>query len=160
MPRLSPPAVHLSESDQVELEQLVNQHNTPQQLALRARIILAAAAGLNHAQIKAHLQISLDMARLWRKRWLSLVDGELSVSERLHDAERPGAPLRFSPEQQTALFALACEEPIRSGRPISHWTARELADELIKRQIVVSISTRHVGRLLAEADLQPHLIRY
>ena len=60
----------------------------------------------------------------------------------------------------TQLVALACEDPADCGRPISHWTARELADELIKRQIVVSISTRHVGRLLAEADLQPHLIRY
>jgi transposase len=82
------------------------------------------------------------------------------VWERLQDAERPGAPLTFSPEQQTTLFALACEDPARSGRPISHWTPRELADELIKRQIVESISPRHVGRLLAEADLKPHLIRY
>ena len=44
------------------------------------------------------------------------------------------------------------------GRPISHWTARELADEIIKRGIIESISIRHVGRLLAETELKPHAL--
>jgi hypothetical protein len=59
-----------------------------------------------------------------------------------------------------SLFAIACEDPGESGRPISHWTTRELADELIKRNIVESISPRHVGRLPDEADLKPHQIRH
>ncbi len=60
----------------------------------------------------------------------------------------------------THLFAIACEDPREFDRPISHWTSRELADELVKRNIVESISLRHVGRLLDEADLKPHQIRY
>ena len=39
------------------------------------------------------------------------------------------------------------------GRPISHWTPRELATEVVKLGIVTSISPRHVGRLMAEADV-------
>ena len=57
------------------------------------------------------------------------------------------------------LFAIACEDPQRCGRSISHWTSRELADELIKQGIVDHISARHVGRLLAQADLKPHQVR-
>jgi putative transposase len=43
---------------------------------------------------------------------------------------------------------------------ISHWTERELANEMIEQGIVESISPRHVGRLLSEAQLKPHQIRY
>jgi len=44
--------------------------------------------------------------------------------------------------------------------PISHWTARELAAEIMKQGIIETISVRHVGRLLKEAELQPHASRY
>ena len=57
-------------------------------------------------------------------------------------------------------MAVACEPPEKSGRPIDHWTGRELADEVKKRQIVNDISPRSVGRFLKEADLQPHRSRY
>lgn len=55
-------------------------------------------------------------------------------------------------EQMLQLFAIACEKPEKYGRPISHWTPRELADEVIKQGIVSMISPRHVGRLMEEAD--------
>jgi transposase len=59
-----------------------------------------------------------------------------------------------------AILAVACEPPEKSGRPITHWTAHELADEVIKRGIVPSISVTQVGRYLREAALQPHKKRY
>jgi putative transposase len=160
MPGLRPPVLTLSPSDQDALEQLVKRPSTPQQLAQRGRIILKAHAGKNHAQIARELTISLDMARLWRARWLALADRELSVIERLSDAYRPGAPATFTLEQQVQLMALACEDPALSGRPIHAWTGRELADECVKRGIVERISPRHVERLLAEADIKPHQSRY
>jgi hypothetical protein len=43
---------------------------------------------------------------------------------------------------------LACEAPEKAGRPISQWTGREIADEMVKREIVESISPRHAARLL------------
>ncbi len=75
--------------------------------------------------------------------------------ERLADAPRSGSPATFSLEQVLQLFAIACESPENYGRPISHWTSRELADEMMKQGIVESISPRHVGRLMDEADLKP-----
>lgn len=160
MPRLAPTSVCLTEAEQEQLQQLVNRHSTPQQIALRASIILLAADGQNHREIARQLNISRDMARLWRNRWLELSQKDTPVVERLADAPRPGGPMSFSLEQIVQLFAIACEKPEDYGRPISHWTARELADEVIKQGIIESISPRHVGRLLNEADLKPHQSQY
>ena len=72
----------------------------------------------------------------------------------------PCAPGKFTPQQVTQILAVACEPPEKSGRPITHWTAHELADEVVKRGIVTSISTSQVSRFLREAALQPHKSRY
>ena len=71
------------------------------------------------------------------------------VEEVLADEPRPGTPPTFTPEQIVRIVALACEDPREgSGRAITHWTPRELADEAVKRGIVKSISARSVGRFL------------
>jgi putative transposase len=159
MPRLAPPPLHLNAAEREQLEQLVHRHRTPQQIVLRARIILLADAGQNHREISRDLHISREMARLWRQRWLELSEQSLPVEERLADAPRPGGRMTFSLEQILQLFALACKHPQDYGRAISHWTARELADEMRQQGIVEHISPRHVGRLLEEADLKPHQIQ-
>jgi hypothetical protein len=46
------------------------------------------------------------------------------------------------------IIELACEAPEKSGRPISQWTAGEIAKEVIQRGIVETISGRHAARLL------------
>jgi len=43
------------------------------------------------------------------------------------------------------MAALACEAPMKAGRPISQWTGREIADELVKQGIVEQISARHAS---------------
>lgn len=138
----------------------VNRHSTPQQIALRAKIVLLADEGNNNRDIGRKLDTTRQMARRWRNRWLELSERDLPVIERLQDSERSGAPATFSMEQVVELFALACSPPCSYGRPISHWTERELANEMIEQGIVESISPRHVGRLLCEAQLKPHQIRY
>lgn len=160
MPRLAPTPLQLTEAERSQLQQVVKRHSTPQQIALRASIILLADEGLNHRDIGRQLNISRDMARLWRNRWIDLSQKDMPVLERLVDAPRPGSPATFSLEQVLQLFAMACESPETYGRPISHWTSRELADEMMKQGIVESISPRHVGRLMDEADLKPHQSQY
>jgi putative transposase len=76
------------------------------------------------------------------------------VIERLQDAPRPGKPAIFSAEQWCQIMALACEPPEVSGRPISHWTPRELAAEAVNQGIVETISERHVGRFLKSGRAQ------
>ncbi len=151
MPGPMPKKIELSDGVRQELEKLVARHTTGQQKAQRARIILKAAEGKNHAEIARDLKISADMATLWRRRWIDLEPlalDDLSVEERLEDLPRPGAPAQLSADQMCQIEQLACETPEKAGRPISQWTGREIADELMARGIVEHISRRHAARLL------------
>jgi putative transposase len=146
-----PEPIVLTDAARAALEQLERRHTTPQQLALRARIVLGAAAGRNNAEIARDLGISLDMARLWRRRWLTLEPAsldDLPLLDRLTDAPRSGKPVRITDQQVCQILELACEAPARSGRPISHWSEREIAAEVRARGIVEQISDRHAARLL------------
>ena len=146
-----PPMFELADAERQELERLVRRHTTPQQLALRAKIVLAAADGANNCQIARLLDVSLDMVRRWRHRWLVLQPvslDDLPITDRLTDAPRPGKPVRITAEQVTQIVALACDPPADSQRPISQWSSRELANEIQNRGIVPKISGRHAARLL------------
>ncbi|PSB51200.1 helix-turn-helix domain-containing protein [Chamaesiphon polymorphus] len=160
MPKLEAVKIDLSDTQVQELEQLLRRASTPQQIALRAKIILRAATGLSNVEIAQELGVSIEMSRRWRQRWQELAVTEVPVLERLKDESRPGSPGTFTMEQITQLYAIACCPPEQYDRPISHWSARELALELVKQGIVTSISERHVGRLLQEADLKPYQSNY
>jgi len=144
-----PAELTISEEEQKRLEALVHRHTTPQQVAKRGRMILGAAAGKRNAEIARELGGSRDTVRSWRGRWISLQAvplSDLSVAERLEDVPRPGKPSQISMEQRSQMLAMACDQP--KERPISHWTGREIAEELMQRGIVQHISPRHASRLL------------
>jgi putative transposase len=111
MPQLAAARINLSESEKADLEKLLRRSSTSQQIAMRAKIILRAAAGEGHGEISRGLGITKDTSRLWRNRWLELRDAEMSVEERLEDAARSGKPATFTIEQLTQLYALACDPP-------------------------------------------------
>jgi putative transposase len=151
MPGRRPPEIKLMESERQGLERLVHRHSTGQQKALRGCIILLASDGKNNPEIARELCVSVDMVRLWRQRWLDLQPislKDLSIEDRLEDLPRPGAPSRITADQICQIENLACEKPEKSGRPISHWTGREIASELVSRGIVDKISPRHASRLI------------
>lgn len=151
MPGPKPTEINLSQDVTDQLTKLVKGHQTGQQIVLRARIVLAAGQEQSNAQIGQALGVTQDTVRLWRNRWHKLASiplSELSAAQRLADLPRPGAPAGISAAQRCQIEALACEKPEGSDRPISHWTSREIADEIIKRGIVAQISARHAGRLL------------
>ena len=146
-----PPIVELSPEVRQDLETMLRRRSLPQQLALRVRIILAAADGSNNSQIARLLDLDVDTVRFWRQRWLSFAPipiSELSLDERLSDVPRSGRPIQITAEQRCQIVALACEAPKHAGRPISQWTGREIADEVVKRGILPKISPRHAARLL------------
>lgn len=139
----------LSEKERGALEKLVRRHSTAQQVAVRGRIVLAAAEGKGNSEIAREVGLGVDRVREWRMRWISLQAvslEELPVSERLSDVPRPGRPSEITAEQVCQIVALACEQP--KERPISHWTGREIADEVKRRGIITEISPRHASRLL------------
>jgi putative transposase len=159
-PQASP--ITLTPRQQLILEQIVRRPTSCQGLVKRVKLILAAAKGINNTQLSVALQTSRTTIRLWRKRWEGATDRlraaeakglndkqltQLIISV-VQDLERPGTPATFSTEQVVQIVALACESPCESGRPVTHWTPAELADEAVKRGIVEEISPRSVGRFL------------
>ena len=155
IPGPKPPEIRLTDIERHGLEKLVNRHRTSQQKALRGRIILLADAGKNNQEIARELEVMRDTVRLWRERWLELQPislEDLSIEDRLEDLPRPGTPPRLTANQICQIRELACEKPDDAGRPISHWTGREIADEIKRRGITDEISPRHASRLLKKGS--------
>ncbi len=151
MPGPGAVAVILTDEEKAGLRQLIRRHNVRQQIAKRARIVLAAGEGKSNSQIMREQKLSIDMVRQWRQRWVDLQPialSDLSIEERLEELPRPGKPARITADQVCRIQQMACEKPEESGRPISHWTNREVADEVMLRGIVAHISPRHAARLL------------
>jgi len=159
--------IQVSSTQRALLQRLAQRQTAPRRLVRRAELILALLANPCIDAVARQLRLTRVSVRLWRDRWLaaqaSLGQAEqepLSASQRLSlieqvldDAPRPGTPATFGPEQVVQIVAVACEPPEKSGRPIDHWTPRELADEVKKRQIVKDISPRSVGRFLKAGRL-------
>ena len=87
------------------LRHLIRSPSTPQSLALRSRIVLAAGAGQTNQQIAASLGIPEVTAGKWRRAFAtSGVDG-------LADAPRAGRPVTHGPEVWHRIQARACQQP-------------------------------------------------
>lgn len=131
----------------------------------RATLILAMLRGKSNAAIQAELGYSWAKARRWRYRWIDLqpklaqiesntpakqqrLKVERALREALADAPRSGTPGKFSAQQYCHILALAVEDPVLSGRPISQWSLTELTQEVIQRGIVSQISRSQVGAFL------------
>lgn len=163
----------ITERQQEILRSFSRSVTAPSRLRQRAAIIILAFDGLLNQDIAQRIGLTRRQVgrrrRRWANAWDRLIDIECCESHAdlrraieavLSDEPRPGAPAKFTPEQVTRILAVACEPPERSGRPITHWTASELTDEVIRRGIVASISPSQVSRYLREAALQPHKSRY
>ena len=141
----------LSEKELEGLRKIITRHKSEQQLVLRATIIVHAAQGHSNAQIARDMQINVDTVRLWRDRWFGLQGVDLdtvSIEDRLTDIARPGKPSSITEVQRCQMETLACEAPEVAGRPISQWTGREIADEMVKRGIVPNISASYAAQLV------------
>ena len=156
------------------LEALVRRSTAPQRLVKRAQMILLLAAGKTFNQVARALGVLRQTVYKWGKRWRTqarrLAEVEAQACHNhvlsrvleglLMDAYRAGKPATFSPEQIVKLIAVACERPQDCGRPITRWSSRELAAEMVKRGIVKTIARSTISQLLKEAKIKPHLSRY
>jgi len=155
--------VTLSEKEREELTKITKRHKSEQRLVLRANIVLHAGQCHSNAQIARDLHSNVDTVRLWRDRWFGLQGVNLdtrSVEDRLTDIARPGKPSSITEVQRCQMATLACEAPDVAGCPISQWTGREIADEMVKRGIVKHISASYASQLVKKKGLKPHLWCY
>jgi transposase len=137
MPLLADP-VSVSPEQRDMLERLVRTRSTPQQLALRARMLLHVADGMGVRATAREVGVWPKTVRYWCNQWRQAAE-----RQPVADAPRSGAPATFTAEQICAVVALTCERPEDSERPISQWSQREIADEVIdEASLRVSRSAR------------------
>lgn len=157
MALLATDPVTVSPQQRDTLERLVRTRSTPQQLALRARMILQVADGNGVRACARELDTWPKTVRYWCRRWREAPDAQ-PVSERLVDAPRSGAPATFTAEQICAVVAMTCERPEDSDRPISQWSQREIADEAMRRGIIPRVSQRSIGRFLKKKRIFSRIV--
>ncbi|UUU36733.1 IS630 family transposase [Streptomyces sp. CA-210063] len=146
MPVASPFQVAWDGEQRKVLEELTRSRTAPLRRVQRARAALACAEGDTNAAIARALGVHLDTVRRWRKRF-----GTEGLSG-LEDRPRAGRSRRYGPEVHLAIVAT-----VTSAQPAtdSHWTHRAIAHRLAS----TGISASQVGRILADLDLKPHLVR-
>src|SRR3954470_908248 len=132
--------VTITEKQQAILDEFSRSRSQPYFLRQRSASILRAFAGLRNEPIAPEVDLERHQVGRWRARWAGAFDRlvlvaclegptalRTAIRQLLADAPRPGAPGTFTAEQLAQLFAVACEDPEESGRPITHWTHAELA---------------------------------
>ena len=162
MPAPKSPPIPVTEQQEEILSKIARQSTADFREVSRASLILEIEKGKPNSRIAKIMSCSIDKVKHWRYKWLDNQHAliklenehqdskklEKSIREILKDNPRSGTPPTYSSEQYCQILAVALEHPEESGRPISQWTSRELADECNKRGITSRISDRQVGRFL------------
>ncbi len=134
--------VVLTAEERETLERWARRPSTALALALRSRIVLAAADGQANSEIGATLGCHPATAGKWRRRFVAQrLDG-------LSDEPRPGAPRTISDEQVEAVIVKSLETQPRNA---THWSTRSMAAEMGMLKTAVSRICRAFG-------LKPHLV--
>ena len=146
--RARPVSITLTKKRRRKLDQIVRAGSSPQRLVLRARIVLAAAAGAANAAIARDLGCSVAVVRTWRRRFaVRGIPG-------LFDKPRSGRPETHGPSARLAVLAVATSVPPEGE---SQWSQRGIAVHLGERDLAISPAT--VRRVLGEAKVRPHKVR-
>jgi transposase len=134
--------IHLQAAEQRQLKQWESSHGTPQQVALRCRIILGVLAGQSNVSIAEELEVSRPMVQLWRKR----------VSERGIGEVWQIAPGRGRKPQYDQATRDSIIEATLQSKPagMTHWSCRLMAE-------AQDVSKSTVNRLWQLHNIKPHL---
>ena len=156
MPTPIAPRITLAQNARLELQTLARAHSTPQSLALRARMVLRAAAVDQPTNL--HIGHELGCSNLtvgkWRRRYLALgLPG-------LQDAQRSGRPRTIATPTRVQVISVASALPQDQDRTVTRWTLDEIVVALLDALNTDAISRSSVWRILQDVDLKPHKSEY
>jgi transposase len=137
-------AISLTEEQQEQLERYARGRSVSVRLALRARIILLAAKGLENQVIAQQVGAGRDTVALWRKRFT--IAGIAGIFK---DAPRRGRKPTLSAQKVQEILRKTTQEKPPQG---THWSTRTLAQ-------ATGVSPATVGRIWRKNGLKPHRVR-
>jgi transposase len=143
MPRLSP-VLSVSPHQQEQIERWLAALGTPQQVALRCRIVLAASSGNSEVQIASALNINRKTVRLWRDRFTR--EGLQGLWE---IAPGRGRKPTYGPDRIKAVIDTTLQSKPKGS---THWSCRTLAADQ-------GVSKSTVSNILRSHNLKPHRSR-
>lgn len=132
----------LTDEERLTLERWARRPKSAQALALRCRIVLAAATGASNSEIARRLELDVATVRKWRSRFL------VRRLEGLTDEPRPGAPRTIADEELEAMIVRTLEE---TPPDATHWSTRSMAK-------ATGMSQATVSRIWRAFGLKPHLV--
>lgn len=134
------PPLALTNAERAVLEQWARRPKTAQALALRARLILACAAGKTNTAVAVEFSVAKQTVGKWRARFVERrLDGLL-------DEPRPGAPRTITDADVERVVTLTLET---TPEDATHWSTRSLARR-------AGLSQSAVSRIWRAFALQPH----
>lgn len=135
------PEIVLTNEEHAELSKLVRSKRTSVRLALRARIVLLAADGMQNKDIAEELGVGRVQVSRWRERY---AQARLAGIER--DLPRGAPPVKVDAARLVELTTQA--KPVAA----THWSTRKMAAEL-------GVSASTVMRHWHAHGLKPHIVR-
>jgi transposase len=131
----------LTDDERAKLLTWSRRPTTAQRLALRAKIVLAAAEGQSNTVIAADLRVTLPTVGKWRSRFLEhRLDG-------LTDEPRPGPPRTITDAHVEDVVTKTLETKPRNA---THWSTRGMAK-------ASGLSQTAISRIWRAFGLKPHL---
>ena len=130
----------MSVEEKETLERWARRPKTAQALAVRARILLRCAEGVDNSAVAAAMGITGQRVGKWRSRFLE------KRLEGLLDEPRPGAPRQIHDEDIERVLTMTLES---TPRDATHWSTRSMAK-------VSGLSQTAVSRIWRAFALQPH----
>jgi transposase len=143
MKRIRKHLVHLTASERSTLQAFVSSGQKKAREITRARILLLTDAGHTDAEIVTALGCCRPMVWAMRKRY---AEGHFDhIVEVLHEAPRGGRPIRIDSRVEAQITMIACADPPPGA---ARWTLHLIADQLVKLEMVESISHERVRQAL------------
>jgi transposase len=142
MPRSGRPKVELvlTGDERDQLQSWARRRNSAQAVALRSRIVLACADGLDNKQVAAQEKVTQQTVGKWRARFIELrLDG-------LVDEQRPGRPSSITAEQVEDVVVATLESTPANA---THWSRAKMAERS-------GLSASSIGRIWKAFELKPH----
>ena len=137
-------ALRVPRQDREVLDLLARAPKTPQRVALRARIVLGAAAGRSINGLAQELGVTRPTVMLWRQRY-----SEAGVNGLLKDAPRPGRKKKISAKKVEAIVNATLHTKPKDA---THWSTRVMAR-------AQGVSEATVRRIWKAHGLQPHRVK-